>query len=100
MGRRHRKLFEFNSGDIEMILLDPMYADQGFISKRAWELNLPIFCLGNEFNFVGSQIAQCGGAEHAPLSIKIFHLTSYLTDNERVTAAQVINGRFSAELTN
>jgi hypothetical protein len=96
LSRRHKDLFAVANADIMAAAEDAWYGDQGLIAKRAFELQIDLADLGVDFNFVGSMIHRAGGPDFAPTSTRIFHLTSFLTVEQRVQHSETLDRIFSS----
>jgi hypothetical protein len=90
--RHHSALFELATLPWDKISLDTVFATQGYVSHRAEELGFPLFDLGPRFNVTGSQIKKMGNIDNS--SAYIFHLTSALSSQERLSYAKEIDRHF------
>ena len=89
---RHAGLFDVASIPWSRIQADSFFPHQGYLSHRANVLGLPLHNLGTSFNFVGSRIKKLRRPEHA--NAHIFHLTSALRPDQRLTFARLLDEYF------
>lgn len=98
LSREHSPIFDPDSIPWNTIAADDYFPVQGYISHQAEVLGFKVHDLGLEYNFCGSAILRNGPSPNLPDDVKIFHLTSALTLEQRLAAASIIDDRFSKEL--
>lgn len=90
--RSHSALFDIGNIPWSSILADKHFPHQGYLSHRADALGLQLYDLGPAFNFVGSRIKKLRRPEDA--NAHIFHLTSALRPDKRLTVARLLDDYF------
>jgi hypothetical protein len=90
--RSHAALFNIGSIPWSTIQADRFFPHQGYLSHGAEVLGLPLHNIGTTFNFVGSRIKKLRRFGEA--NAHIFHLTSALRPDQRMTMARAIDEYF------
>ena len=87
-------LFDIDGFALESICQDSAFNDQGYLSHMAQQNNVPLHDLGLRFNFIGSAIKHYGLGKDIFEKVFVFHLTSALSADERMRAAQHIDNAY------